>query len=192
MRRAFTLIELLVVVAIIAILAAIAVPNFLEAVTRSKVSRTLSDLRVLANASTMYRVDWGRFPPDNFPGQERDAESLFRLSTPVAYVSSIPFEAFHPNESTNPRLDRHHEYWLGGWGPNGQEFDPGTGQGGIWPRFSSVGPDLDSDAYLEGYLSISPAAIAARAPEFLNIVYDPTNGTVSNGDIIASNRGLEN
>lgn len=60
--RGFTLIELLIVVAIIAILAAIAVPNFLEAQTRSKVSRAASDMRTLATALEAYFVDNNLYP----------------------------------------------------------------------------------------------------------------------------------
>jgi len=55
--KGFTLIELLIVVAIIAILAAIAVPNFLEAQVRSKVSRAKTDMRTLATALEAYYVD---------------------------------------------------------------------------------------------------------------------------------------
>jgi type II secretion system protein G len=61
-RLGFTLIELLVVVAIIAILAAIAVPNFLAAQTRAKVARARNDLRVASGALEAYRVDNGRYP----------------------------------------------------------------------------------------------------------------------------------
>lgn len=62
MRRAFTLIELLVVVGIIAILAAIAVPNFLEAQTRAKVSRVKADFRALSTAFESYHIDHNNYP----------------------------------------------------------------------------------------------------------------------------------
>ena len=60
--KGFTLIELLIVVAIIAILAAIAIPNFLEAQTRSKVSRVKSDQRTLGTALESYYIDNNAYP----------------------------------------------------------------------------------------------------------------------------------
>lgn len=63
MKKAFTLIELLIVVAIIAILAAIAVPNFLEAQTRAKVARVLSDQRTYATALETYMIDHSTYFP---------------------------------------------------------------------------------------------------------------------------------
>ena len=95
-RNAFTLIELLVVVAVIAIPAAIAVPNFLEAQTRSKVSRVYSDLRTLATAIESYSVDAGRPPFAGLPGFAHRgwATSLRRMTTPVAYIASIPGDVF--------------------------------------------------------------------------------------------------
>jgi len=62
MKKGFTLIELLIVVAIIAILAAIAVPNFLEAQVRAKVSRVKNDQRSLATALETYYVDNNTYP----------------------------------------------------------------------------------------------------------------------------------
>jgi prepilin-type N-terminal cleavage/methylation domain-containing protein len=62
LKKAFTLIELLIVVAIIAILAAIAVPNFLEAQTRAKVARIQSDQRTYATALETYYIDNNSYP----------------------------------------------------------------------------------------------------------------------------------
>ncbi len=112
-RRAFTLIELLIVVAIIAILAAIAVPNFLEAQTRARVSRAQSDMRTMATGLESYRVDHNAYPKGNafglgvyFPAASGGVgpvagRVLERLSTPIAYLSaSLLADPFQPRERT--------------------------------------------------------------------------------------------
>ena len=56
-RGGFTLVEIMIVVAIIALLAAIAVPNFLRARKRSQATRCLEDLRLIDAAIDQYAID---------------------------------------------------------------------------------------------------------------------------------------
>ncbi len=61
-EKGFTLIELLIVVAIIGIIAAIAIPNLLNAIDRGKQKRTMSDLRSVGTAVESYAVDINFYP----------------------------------------------------------------------------------------------------------------------------------
>ena len=83
-RSSFTLIELLIVVAIIGILAAIAVPNFLNARVRAKISRVVTEERAISQSYLMYRMDRSKYPPhiDGDPAQHK------YVTTPIAYLST--------------------------------------------------------------------------------------------------------
>src|SRR5438093_5256105 len=59
-RGGFTLVEIMIVVAIIALLAAIAVPGFLRARKRSQASRILNDLRMIDSAIDQYAIETNR------------------------------------------------------------------------------------------------------------------------------------
>lgn len=179
-RNAFTLIELLIVVAIIAILAAIAVPNFLEAQVRSKISRAKNDMRVLATALEAYHVDQQAYP-EIIPRVE-DLESggawLMRpLTTPVAYISSLPDDPFlpaRPEPVIGPR--RSFRY-------TGYPISPDPAQ--IW-SLASNGPDLWIDTP-GPYMGYSAKLFYGGDPAMPDlgawVLYDPTNGSTSKGDI---------
>ncbi|MBA2271528.1 MAG: prepilin-type N-terminal cleavage/methylation domain-containing protein [Chthoniobacterales bacterium] len=59
-RGGFTLVEIMIVVAIIALLAAIAVPGFLRARKRSQASRVVNDLRLIDSAVDQYAIENNR------------------------------------------------------------------------------------------------------------------------------------
>jgi prepilin-type N-terminal cleavage/methylation domain-containing protein len=181
--RGFTLIELLIVVAIIALLAAIAVPNFLEAQIRAKNARAESDMRTHAVALEAYCVDFNRYPmygnhKDYVPASGRP--QLFiphRLTTPIAYASSLTPDVFGghnpilPDPSTPATYYYIHDFegmYLGRHFHGGHLAHhhhaifgwDGVAQWSLW----SWGPDLADDHGV--------------------ILYDPSNGTISQGDFM--------
>ena len=64
-RAGFTLVEIMIVVAIIALLAAIAVPGFLRARKRSQASKILNDLRLISSAMDQYAIEAGKKTGDD-------------------------------------------------------------------------------------------------------------------------------
>jgi type II secretion system protein G len=92
-QNGFTLIELLIVVAIIGILAAIAVPNFLNAQTRAKIARVQADLKNVGTALEQYKLDQNAYPP----GVGDPPPKYYRVTTPVSYMGSCPRDIFAEN-----------------------------------------------------------------------------------------------
>lgn len=212
-RHGFTLIELLIVVAIIAILAAIAVPNFLEAQTRSRVSRVHNDLRTIALAMEVYRVDNGGYPswsPQDGNYYNRgtiengaytvpswDAPWMNLLTTPITYINSIPPDVFrivagssvyayrvysvaYTPRTAPPGYFRHFKFyprtgWMTwSWGPDTTDNSNYLAQKTILNNEAIANPDIgkDKNGY---YIAGTGSAKGMR--------YDPTNGTVSWGDL---------
>ena len=176
-KKGFTLIELLIVVAIIAILAAIAVPNFLEAQTRSKVARVKADFRSLATALEAFRVDHNTYPPfwgpSGFHSAIQDIQDPLwtprdvpgfpkaSLTSPIAYISSPILDPFLPNMRYIDSNNR-------------------------WNISLQYGRD---DSFIKMYDALGPLetkrlfTVGDSAKGWPGS-YDATNGTRSNGDLM--------
>lgn len=61
-KRGFTLVELLVVIVVLAVLAAIVLPKFMNSSNRSKESALKSDLKLVRNAVSLFQADTGNYP----------------------------------------------------------------------------------------------------------------------------------
>ncbi|MFH1741976.1 MAG: prepilin-type N-terminal cleavage/methylation domain-containing protein [bacterium] len=188
--KAFTLIELLIVVAIIGILAAIAVPNFLNAQTRAKVARVKADLRSLGTALESYYLDNNDYPVDevdqSFFKKYLVNPCCFPLTTPVAYMSDItakdPFlgelqinEQLLDGGHSGSYSYFHYQQRLG------EYFE--TACPPVYKRAFSVtsqGPDYQPDYIhmLPGYVACPGGAFPWKSAE-----YTPSNGLLSKGDI---------
>ncbi len=202
-QKGLTFIELLIVAAIIALLAAIALPNYLEAHTRSKVAAASNNIRVLSNALEVYALDNNHYPmarrvfPTDRLGILADIQ-LDALRSPVEYVSASSFhdpfskarEISYFRErngepaprSLNPGkalLYYNYRYLAESWGMPCLERHGAA--------VVSLGPDQQDS--LGAYRPFDPYCFSGmyRSKEAgyhpVNTEYDPTNGTLSQGDI---------
>lgn len=166
-KKGFTLIELLIVVAIIGILAAIAVPNFLNAQLRAKIAGTQSDLRTIVNVMQQYHLDNNTY--------QRHLEFNYwqiPLTTPVAYMNGFISDRFQDSIDTvmapsGYEVTRGYYHWI----PRKTHQD-------LWPNSPGTHPEIlaahntRNGGIVDGW---GPAGIRGGP------IYDSTNGLISRG-----------
>ena len=189
-KSGFTLIELLIVVAIIGILAAIAVPNFLNAQMRAKIARCKSDLKAISMGMEQYFLDKNAYPPSHH---------IFFITTPIAYLSSVPHDSFPPTyvgNSGQPEAIAQWTWWRFLSGPMSKSDRRGSALCGDYyayfdpfaPRSEAMSLSSSQSCNVMWYVksfgpNVETVGLCGSNGDDCTLRFDPSNGVRSIGDI---------
>ncbi len=169
-QQGFTLIELLIVIAIILILISIAMPNFLEAQIRARVTRSMGQMKGIGTALDTYRNDWPTYPPYSLWGAaDQSYQYLNALTTPIALLKNADTfsDPFYSESLTRAGISAFPRYRYGLMERIEVRKNPAITT--RWPEWN-----------LQGFGPNIPRTNSEHNRN-ANIPYSPTNGTMSIG-----------
>lgn len=98
-KQGFTLVELMVVVAVIAILAGIAMPQFMSAADKAKSAKEVADMQIIKNATQLYMIDRNVDTPPTVENLYKEGYLTENVKTPKGGNYTISYEAVDGNTS---------------------------------------------------------------------------------------------
>jgi len=206
--KGFTLIELLIVVAITGILAAIAVPNFLNAQIRAKISRCWSDMKSMNTAVQMLQLDTNHLPIDGWDDDQASGRKILKeifngvgdfpeasrttrdylavLTSPISYMASVPDDPFfgkNMDTATRGFGSAYNTYIYADCDPKITE-NPGCGNQGIQALNSPIAEQFNITPMKSGnwaFIGLGPDGVAG---------FGGTGAASSRGFPYSSSNGL--
>lgn len=190
MKQGFTLIELLIVVAIIGILAAIAIPNFVNARMRATIARIQGDHKAISTAAESYMVDNGAYPAPELATDDSGTVTTWpyyvpeKFVEPVAYLSTEKlYDPLGRPLEDLPRLVSRYRFKV--FNVQTRSGLPGKDAPGNKEALKVHGAYMIASHGPNRWLDLpSGFGDGANTTDWFWLPYDATNGLLSPGDIL--------